>query len=136
MVCLATSIRSRDSVHVDPPTSLFCHYFLTIVVGIPQTAALGMPKERTEIQRAAGKLIAAIQKEWGAELGGSSAEISEHVMGLAHNLLQAPDGPSIIKLLQGRSITDFLGELWVRRHPSVNPFVERLEKSLRGEQNA
>ncbi len=48
-----------------------------------------MSKVKSISEQAAGKLISAIQKEWGLELGNPVAEESEYVMGLAHNLLQA-----------------------------------------------
>ena len=93
-----------------------------------------MPKSRTELEIAAGKLISAIQKEWGNELGESVAEVTEQVMGLAHSLLQARTYIAMRSLLGSRSIVEYLGEVWVRRHPSVEPYIESLEQVLKREQ--
>ena len=54
-----------------------------------------MPREKSESERAAGRLILAIQKEWGLELGEPEAEQSELVMGRAHELLQARNAVSM-----------------------------------------
>ena len=55
-----------------------------------------MPREKSESEIAAGRLILAIQKEWGLELGEPEAEQSELVMGRAHELLQARNAVSKI----------------------------------------
>lgn len=39
-----------------------------------------MTRSRTPLEAAAGKLIAAIQKEWGLEAGESTSAASENVM--------------------------------------------------------
>jgi len=86
-----------------------------------------MPRERTATERAAGKLITTVQREWGAELGEPSAEISEHVMGRAHELLQASKDGTLKALLGVQNLTDYLGALWVKRHPTVLPAIRELE---------
>lgn len=48
-----------------------------------------MTKSKTESEKAAGKLISAIQKEWIEEIELGCSEKSENVMNLAHTLLQA-----------------------------------------------
>lgn len=90
---------------------------------------------KTELKQAAGKLISAIQKEWGKETGEPNVDFSERVMDSAHELLQA-DGPQAVrKLLGSLDLRQYLGDVWVRRHPSVLPaviaFQEALEKELR-----
>ncbi len=82
------------------------------------------------IETAAGKLISAIQKEWGKELGESSAEVSEDVMDKGHDLLQAAKKNKVTDVLEGLSISQYLGELWVRKHPSVKKYITALEKAL------
>lgn len=86
-----------------------------------------MPKQRTPTEAAAGKLVTAIQKEWLAELGEHSADASEHVMDQAHQLLQASKAGQLESLLEARCVTDYLGALWVKRHPSVLPAIKELE---------
>lgn len=48
-----------------------------------------MTTQRSLLEHAAGKLIAAVQREWHAELGEPGAAASEHVMHACHDLLNA-----------------------------------------------
>ncbi|WP_160153106.1 hypothetical protein [Microbulbifer sp. ALW1] len=92
-----------------------------------------MPREKSDSEKAAGKLISAIQKEWNEEAGTPQAEQSEGVMDLAHELLQARTGKAMEALLASRSISEYLGEFWVRRHPSVSSAVHSLEQAIEQE---
>jgi hypothetical protein len=89
-----------------------------------------MPRSRSEFETAAGKLISAIQKEWNKELGGVFADISESVMGEAHYLLQSRTIENARILLGSRTVKQYLGELWVKRHPDVLPEIDQLETIL------
>ena len=95
-----------------------------------------MVRKKTSLQKAAGKLISAIQKEWGEELGEPNAEFSEDVMDRAHDLLQAGTYGEIKKLLGSRTVSQYLGEVWLQRHPSVKKAVAAFEDQLQGEQDA
>ncbi|QNH19185.1 hypothetical protein HEP73_00071 [Xanthomonas sp. GW] len=86
-----------------------------------------MPRKRALAEAEAGKLISSIQKEWGKDTGTAQAKISEHVMESAHTLLQAAHGDRLEEALGGRSVVDYLGALWVKRHPSVLPAIYALE---------
>ncbi len=90
-----------------------------------------MPRLRSEEEFAAGKLISAIQKEWGKEQGKKAADITEEVMGLAHDLLNARSSEKMLALLGSRTLSEYLGELWVVRHPSVLPVITQLESAIR-----
>ncbi len=92
-----------------------------------------MPKEKSESERAAGKLISAIQKEWGLEIGEPVAEQSELVMGLAHELLQARNAASMRNVLGSKSIKEFLGSNWVQSHGGVELAILELEAAIRNE---
>ncbi|GGK66778.1 hypothetical protein [Amphritea balenae] len=92
-----------------------------------------MPRIKSASEKAAGKLISAIQKEWGEELGFPIAEESEDVMGLAHSLLQARTSSKMKEVLDGATITQYLGEEWVSNHPSVIPAIESLIKAMEQE---
>ena len=93
-----------------------------------------MPRERTAVEAAAGKLVSAVQKEWGTELGTPSAEIGDHALGRAHELLQAAKAGTLSALLGSGGVADFLGALWVKRHPAVLPVVRELESlAVRGQ---
>lgn len=92
-----------------------------------------MPREKSESEKAAGKLISAIQKEWNKEIGTPQSEQSEDVMDLAHKLLQARTAEVMNVLLANKSICEFLGEFWVRRHPSVSSAIHALEQAIEQE---
>jgi hypothetical protein len=57
-----------------------------------------MPRARSSLEIAAGKLISAIQREWSAEAGELSASASEEVMHSSHALLAAAKGDSLALL--------------------------------------
>jgi hypothetical protein len=86
-----------------------------------------MMRSRTKIEAAAGKLISAIQKEWGKELGDPIAYKSEEIMNKAHCLLQAAKNDNIASFLNDATISEFLGLSWVERHQLVKPLIENLE---------
>lgn len=90
-----------------------------------------MPRSRTDVEKAAGKLILSIQKEWMLELGEPAAALSEQVMNCAHDLLQAASAGQVAQKLQQQSIEEFLGLEWVRSHPAVQPFINALAAQLR-----
>jgi hypothetical protein len=89
-----------------------------------------MPRERTAIDVAAGKLISSIQCEWSDEAGTDQGQITEQIMDLAHDLLVAAKAGTLQDALGSRSIADYLGPLWVKRHPAVLPAIEKLESLL------
>lgn len=89
-----------------------------------------MPRERTAIDVAAGKLISSIQREWSDEAGTEQGHITEKVMDLAHDLLEAAKAGTLRGALGSRSVADYLGPLWVKRHPAVLPAIEKLESLL------
>lgn len=95
-----------------------------------QIRAPDMPRERTSYQASVGKLISAIQKEWGHEAGTTVGGFSEDVMDAAHKLLQAGNPVAAREILGGLTVEAYLGDLWVRRHPSVRVFVAEVETQL------
>ncbi len=78
-----------------------------------------MAKAKSEFHRASGQLMSAIQKEWHGEAGLSTSAFSQAVMDRAHELQNASGIEQAHVLLSGMSVEQFLGELWVRRHPAV-----------------
>lgn len=87
-----------------------------------------MTRSRSPLEAAAGKLIAAIQKEWGFEAGEPESATSENVMHAAHGLLQAASKfGSLESVIGSSSVSAYLGEQWVRAHPTVLPYIEALE---------
>lgn len=89
-----------------------------------------MPRSRTTLEQAAGKLILRIQQEWMQELGEPAAADSEQVMSRAHDLLVAASAGRLDQGLQQQSIEEFLGREWLRSHPAVQPFVNALTEQL------
>lgn len=90
-----------------------------------------MPREKSESERAAGRLISAIQKEWGHELGEPQAEQSELVMGRAHELLQARSAVSMLNILGSKSVAEFLGESWLQSHKGIEASIYELESAIK-----
>ncbi|MCR8959779.1 hypothetical protein M0765_019150 [Variovorax sp. S2] len=89
-----------------------------------------MTRSPTPLEAAAGKLIAAIQKEWGIEAGEPESAASENVMHAAHDLLQAASKfGSIVSVTGLGSVSTFLGEQWVQAHPQVLPYIAALESA-------
>src|SRR5205085_11149275 len=82
------------------------------------TLGRSMPRTRSDLEKAAGKLIAAIQKEWTAEMGTPASGASEQVMHTSHSLLQAAKAEgSIAGIVGNGSVASFLGAAWVQAHP-------------------
>jgi len=91
-----------------------------------------MPKQRSELEAAAGRLISAIQKEWGAEAGEESAPESEAIMHTSHGLLLAAKSHTLEAELAGLTVAQYLGESWVVRHPNVIAAVKELQLLIKG----
>ena len=89
-----------------------------------------MAKIKSEFQKAAGKLISTIQKEWGEELGNSNADFSERVMDAAHDILQVGSAEKANEVLGALTIRQFLGDVWVQSHPEVIPAILAVENVL------
>ena len=86
-----------------------------------------MPRSRTPLELAAGKLISAIQREWGAEAGEPASAASEEVLHHSHDLLQAAKTGSIKAATGASTVVEFLGKAWVAAHPRVWPHIQVLE---------
>jgi len=91
-----------------------------------------MPKKRSELEVAAGRLVSAIQKEWTAEIGEDSARESEAIVHRSHGLLQAAKAQTLGKLLGERTVAHYVGESWLKRHPRVLAAVRELQILVKG----
>ena len=89
-----------------------------------------MSKIVSPIEKSAGKLISSIQKEWGLVLGEDCATESEDVMDKAHDILQASKNDGVVQLLDGRSISEYLGSVWVKKHPAVIQYINSVKALL------
>jgi hypothetical protein len=95
-----------------------------------------MPRNRSPLEIAAGKLIVAIQKEWHAEAGEASSALTEKVMHSSHSLLSAAKAGSLASVVGSGSVSEFLGKQWVQAHPRVWPHIQVLEAVALGERDA
>jgi hypothetical protein len=92
-----------------------------------------MTAKKTKFEKAAAKLISIIRKEWDKELGSPGARVTELVMAKADDLLSAAQENKVLALLNGLSLTQFLGETWVRQHPGVKQCMAGFEAMLKDE---
>ena len=89
-----------------------------------------MPRKRSPVGIAAGKVILAIQKELEDVVGESDSVLAQKVMYRARTLLRAAQSASVSNLLDGRSVAEYLDPVWVEMHPSVKPSIEGLVAAL------
>lgn len=83
-----------------------------------------MPKNRSDLQLAIGKLIVSVQQAWNDECGLPEAEETLSVVYRCHSLLQAAKAGDITDFLEGRTVAGYIGGLWLGRHPEAVPFVD------------
>ena len=86
-----------------------------------------------KFEKASARLISLIQNELNEELGEPGARVSEMVMEKARELLAAAKENKVLVLLNGVSLTQFLGETWVRKHPGVKRCISGFEAMLKDE---
>jgi hypothetical protein len=89
-----------------------------------------MPKQKTPQLKAAGRLILAIQKVENYRAGTEQAHEAHVVMNRAHDLHMAAGAGSILAVLGGKSIAQYLGADWVACHPGVVAAVAALEDEV------
>ena len=89
-----------------------------------------MPKEKKAEEKAAGKLISVIQKEWHEQVGEKAGEETEEIIGKAHYLLQARNAEKMKLLLGNLSVQQYIGDIWLQKHPNVKPYVKALEHAI------
>jgi hypothetical protein len=94
-----------------------------------------MPRKRSPVGIAAGKLILAIQKECEAVAAEPDAALGRKVMRRARTLLHAAQTGSVSSLLDGRSVAEYLDPAWVEMHPSVKPSIVALVAALSAHEN-
>jgi hypothetical protein len=94
-----------------------------------------MPRKRSPVAIAAGKLILAIQKERAEVVGEPDAALAQKVMDRAHTLLQAAQIAAVSSLLDGRSVAEYLDPLWVEMHPSVKPSIVAFVAAVSAHEN-
>lgn len=94
-----------------------------------------MPRKRSPVGIAVGKLILAVQKEC-EEVGEPDAALAARkVVDRAHRLLEAAQTASVSSLLDGRSVAEYLDPAWVDMHPSVKPSIVDLVAAVSEHEN-
>ena len=88
-----------------------------------------MPRKRSPIGIAAGKLLIAIQKETAASEGEQT--LSSTLVKRAQLLLQATHQGYALGLLNGKSVAEYFDADWVAQRASIRECVEQLESELR-----
>jgi len=86
-----------------------------------------MPRKRNPVGLAAGKLILAIQSEGDDE---RDTIPTRKVLDRARTLLQASQSSSVLQLLDGRSVVEYLDAQWLELHPAVKPSVDAFVTAL------
>ncbi|HEY6642123.1 hypothetical protein [Povalibacter sp.] len=89
-----------------------------------------MPRKRNPVGIAAGKLILAIQDEANPGKDVQDAVSTQKVMHRARTLLQASQSSSVLNLLDGRSVVEYLDPVWVEEHPAVQPSIAAFVATL------
>lgn len=82
------------------------------------------------MERAIGRLIVVVQREWTDAMGNPGVAVSEEVLHNCHALLVAAKHDRLEHEMQGRSVAEILGLSWVRLHPRVVPAVKELEAAI------
>ena len=95
-----------------------------------------MPRDYSQVVEAAGMLTSAIQKEWIAELGDPSASESEQALHNCQALARSIAEQSFESELAGRTISEYIGEQWLRQHPAVLPAITAFESAIASKRHA
>jgi hypothetical protein len=90
-----------------------------------------VPRKRSPVAIAAGKLILAIQKACEEAVREPDTALAQKVVYRARTLLRAAQSDSVSNLLDGRSVAEYLDPVWVEMHPSVKPGIAALIAVLR-----
>ena len=95
-----------------------------------------MRRKRNPVGIAAGKLILSIQKECDEAIAEPDAALARKVLDRAHVLLQASQSSSVLSLLDGRTVVEYLDPAWVEMHPSVAPSIVAFVAALNAHESA
>lgn len=90
-----------------------------------------MPRETTDLQRALGRLLTAIQSEEMRAVDTPWWAATHAALRRAETLYWAAKQSSLDEALGARSPRDYLGSEWLSRHPRILPAVQDLESHLR-----
>jgi len=89
-----------------------------------------MPREASELERALGRLLTAIQSEETRALGSREWAPTHMTLGRAEGLYWAAKRRTLAQALGEQSPRAYLGLDWLARHPRVLPAVQELELQM------
>lgn len=90
-----------------------------------------MPREKSDLLRALGQLLTAIQREETRALGTSDWAPTHAALRRAESLYWAAKRAPLAVTLGAQSLRAFVGDDWMARHPRVLPAVQQIESQLR-----
>ncbi len=88
---------------------------------------LRMPRESSELERALGRLLTAIQSEETRSLDTPEWRAAHAALGRAETLYWAAKRASLAAALGTSSLREYLGLEWLSSHPRVLPAIHDLE---------
>jgi hypothetical protein len=86
-----------------------------------------MPRESSELERALGRLLTAIQSEATRSLDAREWRATHAALGRAETLYWAAKRASLAAALGASGVREYLGFDWLSRHPRVLPAIQDLE---------
>lgn len=89
-----------------------------------------MPRKRSPVAIAAGKVILSIQEELEVVGGDSDPVLAQRVIYRARTMLRAAQSASVSSLLDGRSVAEYLDPVWVEKHPAVKQSIAVLVAAM------
>jgi hypothetical protein len=89
-----------------------------------------MPREASELERALGRLLTAIQSEETRAINSSEWAPTHAILGRAEGLYWAAKHRTLGQALGAESPRSYLGLAWLARHPRVLPAIQELELQM------
>jgi hypothetical protein len=90
-----------------------------------------MPREASDIERAFGRLLTAIQSEETRAIGSPEWSATHGALARAESLYWAAKQSLLGPALAGRALREYLGLEWLARHPRTLPAIQEVEARMR-----
>jgi hypothetical protein len=88
-----------------------------------------MPRKRSSLGIAAGKLLMTIQSKSAVAVGAEQV-LANKVVKRAQTLLQATHQDYVLGLLDGKNVAEYLDSQWVAAHADVQQCVDAVTTQL------
>ncbi len=89
-----------------------------------------MPKEASDLERALGRLLTAVQSEETRAVDSPDWRATHAVLGRVEALYWAAKRAMLAETLGEAGLRDYLGPQWLTQHPRVLPAVQDLELQI------